>query len=52
MTMNKKWCPPTLPQLDRLFIAKCRLSFMKNEYLCDDINEKIMEEFQKIIYQI
>jgi hypothetical protein len=52
MTMNKKWCPPTLPHLDRLFIAKCRLNFMKNEGLCNDINEKIIEEFQTIINQI
>jgi len=49
-TMNKKWCFPTLPRLDRLFITKCRLNFTKNEELCYDINEKIMKEFQKIIY--
>ena len=51
-TLNKKWCSSKLPHLDRLFIAKCRLSFMKNENLCDDINEKIMEEFFEIIKQI
>lgn len=51
-TLKKKWCSPKWPHKDRLFIAKCRLSFTKNEGLCDDINEKIMEGFQKIIYQI
>jgi hypothetical protein len=51
-TMNKKWCFPTLPRLDRLFITKCRLNFTKNEELCYDINEKIMKEFQKILYYL
>ena len=48
-TMNKKWPYPTLPQLDRLFIAKCRLNFTKNEGLCYDIIEKVMKEFNKNI---
>jgi hypothetical protein len=51
-TLKKKWCSSRFPSLDRLFITKCRLSFTKNEGLCYDINEKVMEEFQKIIYQI
>jgi len=51
-TLKKKWCSSKWPHLDRLFIAKCRLSFTRNEGLCYDINEKVMEEFQKIIYQI
>tara|TARA_B110000967_G_scaffold204986_1_gene248545 strand:+ start:678 stop:1604 length:927 start_codon:yes stop_codon:yes gene_type:complete len=51
-TLKKKWCSSKWPHLDRLFIAKCRLSFTKNEGLCYDINEKIMKEFQKILYQI
>ena len=51
-TINKRWCPPTLPQLDRLFIAKCLLNFTKNEGLCYDIIEKIMVEFKKIIEHI
>ena len=51
-TLKKHWFSSSFPKLDRLFIAKCRLSFTKNEGLCYDINEKIMKEFQKILYQI
>jgi hypothetical protein len=51
-TMDIKRCYPTLPQMDRLFIAKCLLNFTKNEGLCYDIIEKIMVEFKEIIKQI
>jgi len=44
-TLNKTWCSSALPRMDRLFVAKCRLSFTKNEELCDDINEIIMNFF-------
>lgn len=47
-SMNKQWCPPTFPCLDRLYIARCCLSFMKNKYLCYDINETIIKEFNKL----
>ena len=51
-TLNIIWFSPKFPQLDRLFLAKCRLNFIKNEYLYYDINEKIMKEFEKIIEHI
>ena len=50
--LNKCWCSSTLPLVDNLFIAKCRLSFSMNEGLCYDIIEKVMEDFHTIINKI
>lgn len=51
-TLNRIWFSPKYPHLDRLFLAKYRLNFTKNEYLNYDINEMIIKEFEKIIEQI
>jgi len=51
-TLNKIWVTSTLPHLNNLFIARCRLSFSKNEELCYDIIGSIMGEFQIIINHI